>query len=31
MPWKEVQPMDEKVFFIADYLRETDCFSQRNH
>lgn len=28
MPWKEVKPMDEKVFFIADSLREIDSFSQ---
>lgn len=28
MPWKEVRPMDEKVLFIAGYLRETDCFSR---
>jgi transposase InsO family protein len=28
MPWKEVKPMDEKVLFIADCLREADSFSQ---
>lgn len=28
MPWKEVKPMDEKVLFIADYLRQQDSFSQ---
>lgn len=28
MPWKEVKPMDEKVLFIADSLREIDSFSQ---
>lgn len=28
MPWKEVRPMDEKILFIADYLRETTSFSQ---
>lgn len=24
MPWKEVNPMDEKLLFIADYLRQRD-------
>lgn len=28
MPWKEVKPMDEKVLFIADYLRGPGSFSQ---
>lgn len=28
MPWKDVKPMDEKVLFIADYLRQVDCFSR---
>lgn len=28
MPWKEVKPMDEKVLFIADYLRKAGSFSQ---
>ena len=28
MPWKEVKPMDEKVLFIADYLRQQANFSQ---
>ena len=28
MPWKDVRPMDEKILFIADHLRETDCFSR---
>jgi len=28
MPWKEVRPMDEKILFIADYLREVDSLSQ---
>jgi putative transposase len=28
MPWKEVKPMDEKLLFIADCLRETDSLSQ---
>lgn len=28
MPWKEVKPMDEKVLFIADSLREIDSFSR---
>lgn len=27
MPWKDVKPMDEKVLFIADYLRQVDSFS----
>jgi len=27
MPWKEVNPMDQKLLFIADWLRETDNFS----
>lgn len=28
MPWKEVKPMDEKILFIADHLREAISFSQ---
>lgn len=28
MPWKDVRPMDEKVLFIADYLRKLGSFSQ---
>lgn len=28
MPWKDVKPMDEKILFIADYLRQVDTFSQ---
>lgn len=28
MPWKDVKPMDEKVLFIADYLREVASFSR---
>ena len=28
MPWQEVKPMDEKILFIADHLRETVSFSQ---
>lgn len=28
MPWKEVRPMDEKILFIADHLREATRFSQ---
>jgi putative transposase len=28
MPWKDVKPMDEKILFIADYLRQVDSFSQ---
>lgn len=28
MPWKDVKPMDEKVLFIADYLRQVDSFSR---
>jgi transposase InsO family protein len=27
MPWKEVNPMDEKVLFLADYLRERHNFA----
>ena len=27
MPWKEVKPMDEKVLFLADYLREKQSFT----
>jgi len=27
VPWKEVRPMDQKLLFIADYLRELTCFS----
>jgi len=27
MPWKDVKPMDEKILFIADYLRQVDSFS----
>jgi len=28
MPWKDVRPMDEKILFIADYLRQVDSFSR---
>lgn len=28
MPWKDVKPMDEKVLFIADYLRKVGNFSR---
>lgn len=28
MPWRDVKPMDEKILFIADHLRETGSFSQ---
>lgn len=28
MPWKDVKPMDEKLLFIADYLRQIGNFSQ---
>lgn len=27
MPWKEVNPMDEKVLFLADYLRDRQNFT----
>lgn len=27
MPWQEVKPMDQRVLFIADYLRQVDSFS----
>jgi transposase InsO family protein len=28
MPWKDVKPMDEKLLFIADHMRQTASFSQ---
>ena len=28
MPWKEINPMDQRVLFVADYLREQYNFSQ---
>lgn len=28
MPWKDVKPMDEKICFVADFLRGTTSFSQ---
>lgn len=28
MPWKDVRPMDEKVLFIADHLRQVGNFSE---
>lgn len=28
MPWKDVKPMEEKLLFIADYLRQSNHFSQ---
>lgn len=28
MPWKDVKPMDEKLLFLADYLRGTGPFNQ---
>lgn len=28
MPWKEVKPMEQKILFIADYLREISSFTQ---
>ncbi len=28
MPWKEVKPMDEKVLFLADYLRGSQRFTE---
>lgn len=27
MPWRELKPMDEKVLFIADYLRQVSSFT----
>jgi putative transposase len=27
MPWKELKPMQEKLLFVADYLREVESFS----
>lgn len=31
MPWKEVSPMDQKVLFIADFLRNAMTFSELCH
>ncbi|MEJ2202272.1 MAG: IS481 family transposase [Desulfuromonadaceae bacterium] len=31
MPWKEVKPMDQKLLFIADYLRQVTSFSDLCH
>lgn len=28
MPWKEVKPMEQRLLFIADYLRKTSHFSE---
>ena len=28
MPWKEVKPMEQKVLFIADYLREVSTITE---
>lgn len=28
MPWRDVKPMDEKILFIADHLRDPESFSQ---
>ena len=28
MPWRDVKPMDEKILFIADHLRDPGSFSQ---
>lgn len=28
MPWRDVKPMDEKILFIADHLREACSFAQ---
>ncbi|MBT8129534.1 MAG: transposase [Gammaproteobacteria bacterium] len=28
MPWKEVKPMEQKILFIADYLREVSSISE---
>lgn len=28
MPWKDVKPMDQRLLFIADYLRKTAAFSK---
>ena len=27
MPWKDIQPMDQKILFISDYLRRTATIS----
>ncbi len=31
MPWTEVKPMDQKLLFIADHLREVTTFSDLCH
>jgi transposase InsO family protein len=31
MPWSEVKPMDQKLLFIADYLRKTASFTDLCH
>ncbi|ALC15440.1 transposase InsO [Desulfuromonas soudanensis] len=31
MPWEEVKPMDQKLLFIADHLREVTTFSELCH
>ena len=28
MPWRDVRPMDEKLLFLADYLRDVGTFSR---
>ncbi len=28
MPWQELRPMDQRILFIADYLRESYNFSE---
>ena len=28
MPWKDSKPMDQRVLFIADYMRELHSFSE---
>jgi putative transposase len=28
MPWKDLKPMDERVLFVADYLRELYSFTE---
>ena len=28
MPWKDLRPMDERVLFVADYVRELYSFSE---
>ena len=31
MPWSEISPMDQRMRFIADYLRETLTITELCH